>query len=113
MAEQQNIQDIPQDHNQDVPDEATQFQPIPVPDMLGQEPPAYPAQPPPPPVDLAAFLQNYLTQQAGQQAQLQQTLELLTQVQHAQLQGQFVTLCRPRYSPNRYQEWNLIRSYSD
>ena len=91
MAEQQNIQDIPQDHNQDVPDEATQFQPIPVPDMLGQEPPAYPAQPPPPPppVDLAAFLQNYLTQQAGQQAQLQQTLELLTQVQHAQLQGQF------------------------
>ena len=24
-----------------------------------------------------------------------------------------VTLCRPRYSPNRYQEWNLIRSYSD
>ena len=91
MAEQQNIQDIPQDHNQDVPDEATQFQPIPVPDMLGQEPPVYPAHPPPPPppVDLAAFLQNYLTQQAGQQAQLQQTLELLTQVQHAQLQGQF------------------------
>ena len=24
-----------------------------------------------------------------------------------------VTLCRPRYSPKRYQEWNLIRSYSD
>lgn len=82
MADPQNNPDLLNALNPDPQVEVPPIQDIPIPDLLGQPPV------PPPPADLNAFFQNFLTQQAGQQAQLQETLNLLAHLQHAQLLGQ-------------------------